>query len=214
VTRDARLSALLRAERANAALSWLLVGLLAAAAAASAPADPVWVVFALLAVAVAVLPPLAFGHARAMLPWEVLAFAATPIVGRAVATPGLTTDVATYVAVAALALLVAAELDVFTRVRLANWFAVVLVVVATMAAAGFLAVLGWVSDLAFGTAFVLPADPPLTAAQEHATVTMLVGDFVAATLAGAFAAAVFVWYFRRHADAHLRVPAELEVVVK
>ncbi|GAA0271672.1 hypothetical protein [Halobacterium noricense] len=214
MARNSRLSALVRAERANAALSWLLVAVVAASVAASVPNDPVWVVFALVTAAVAVLPPVAFGEARAMLPWEVLALAALPTVGRALATPGLTSDLATYVGIAALALVVAVELDVFTRVRLANWFSVVFVVVATMATAGFLAVLGWISDLTVGTAFVLPAEPPLTAAQEHAAVTALVQDFVAATVAGVLAAVVFVWYFRRRADASLRLPAELEVVVE
>jgi hypothetical protein len=214
VARSTRLAALVRAERANAALSWLLVAVVAASVAASAPGDPVWVVFALVTAAVAVLPPVAFGDARAMLPWEVLGLAALPTVGRALAAPGLTNDLSTYLGVAALALVVAVELDVFTRVRLANWFSVAFVVVATMATAGFLAVLGWLSDLLAGTAFVLPAEPPLTAAQERAAVTALVQDFVAATVAGVLAAAVFVWYFRRHADARLRLPAELEVVVE
>nr|WP_272931458.1 hypothetical protein [Halobacterium noricense] len=194
-------------------MSWLLVAVVVASAAESALTDPVWAAFALLAAGVAVIPPVAFGNVRAMLPWEVLALAALPVVGRALSATGLTSDVATYVGVAALALVVAVELDVFTRVRFANWFSVVFVVVATMATAGFLAVLGWLSDLALGTTFVLPT-PPLTPAEEHAAVTALVQDFAAATVAGVLAAAVFVWYFRRRADASLRLPEELEGVAE
>ncbi|MCG1003643.1 MULTISPECIES: hypothetical protein [Halobacterium] len=213
MARDSHLASLVRSERSNAALSWLLVAVVVASAAESALTDPVWAAFALLAAGVAVIPPVAFGNVRAMLPWEVLALAALPVVGRALSATGLTSDVATYVGVAALALVVAVELDVFTRVRFANWFSVVFVVVATMATAGFLAVLGWLSDLALGTTFVLPT-PPLTPAEEHAAVTALVQDFAAATVAGVLAAAVFVWYFRRRADASLRLPEELEGVAE
>jgi hypothetical protein len=122
--------------------------------------------------------------------------------------------VATYLAIAALALVVAVELDMFTRVRLANWFGVVFVVVATMAAAGFVALLGWWLDLTVGATFVLPAEPPLSAAEEAAAVERILRDFVAATAAGVVAGVVFTAYFRRYLDARIRLPEELEGVLE
>lgn len=219
-----RLGALVRGDRANAVLAWLLVAVVAVGAATRtlrgvptvgrAPQDLVWLSFAVLLVALAVLPPVRFRHPRAMLPWEVLALAALPLFGRALATPGLTTHVTTYLAVAALALLVAVELDVFTSVRLASWFGVLFVVVATMATAGFVALFGWWFDVTAGATFVLPADPPLTAAAERETVEALVRDFVAATAAGVLAGVVFAVYFRRFLDVRVRLPPELEAVLE
>jgi hypothetical protein len=221
VRRD-RLGVLVRGNRGNAAAAWVLVGVVAIGAATRVvrgvptvgrePADFVWLSFAVTLVALAVVPPLLFRHPRAMLPWEVLALAALPLFGRALAAPGLTSSVATYLAIAALALVVAVELDTFTSVRLANWFGVVFVVVATMAAAGFVALLGWGLDLTVGATFVLPAEPPLTAAEEAAAVEGLVRDFVAATAAGVVAGVVFIAYFRRYPDARIRLPEELEGV--
>ncbi|MFB6268564.1 MAG: hypothetical protein ABEH83_01375 [Halobacterium sp.] len=217
-----RLGALVRGDRGNAVLAWFVVGSVVVGTATRvlrgvptvgrAPHDLVWLAFALALLALAVLPPVAFRHPRAMLPWEVLALAALPLFGRALAAPGLQSDLATYLAVAALALVVAVELDAFTAVRLANWFAVVFVVVATMAVAGFVALFGWWFDVGVEATFVLPADPPLTPAEVREAVEALVRDFVAATVSGVLGGVVFAAYFQRYTDARVRLPPELEGV--
>jgi hypothetical protein len=113
-------------------------------------------------------------------------------VGRTTATVVLTTELATHLSVAALALVVAVELEVFTPVRMPPWFAVLFVVIATMATAGVLAVSQWLSDLYLGTTFLL--SPGRSEDAVHAAV---MGDFLAATAAGVLAGVVFEWYFRR-----------------
>jgi len=213
VDSTASLAPLVRDERANAALSWLVAAVVAAVAVGSAASDVAWAAFSVGVLVVVAVPPVAFRRPAAMLPWEVVAVVAAPCVWRAVATTPLTADLAAYLSVAALALLVAVELDVFTPVAMTNWFAGVFVVVTTMAAAGVWAVVQSASDVLLGTRFVLPAAPPLTEAQEAAAVDALMLDFAAATAVGVLAGAVFVYYVRRYADPHGRLPAEVAEVV-
>ena len=213
VSRTASLAPLVRDERANAALSWLVAAVVAAVAVASGASDIAWTTFAVAVLVVVAVPPVAFRRPTAMLPWEVVAGVAAPTVWRAVATTPLTADLAAYLAVASLALVVAVELDVFTPVAMTNWFAGVFVVVTTMATAGVWAVVQYASDVLLGTQFVLPTAPPLTHAQEAVAVDALMLDFVAATAVGVLAGGVFVYYVRRYADPHGRLPAEVAEVV-
>jgi hypothetical protein len=224
----------------NAAASWVLVAIIAGIAAGAVLAgQALYAAFAVAVVVLAAVPPARFGP-RAMLPWEVLALCALPLFARAAAVRLLTTggaaSVATYLSVAAVALVVAVELDVFTPVRMTDWFAVLFVVVATLAAAGAWAVVQWASDMLLGTTFIYPVSPApaevagagpadrlawvgavvtdeaelaVTPAVETAAETALMWDFVAATAAGALAAGVFEWYFRRLADGGGRLPADV-----
>jgi hypothetical protein len=139
-----------------------------------------------------------------MLPWEVLALAALPVVARAVVAGEriggrtMTGRLSTYLAVAAVALIVAVELDVFTPVRMTRSFAVAFVAVTTTATAGLWAVLRWGLDVTLGTAFLLDGRP------EAAIERALMLDFVAATVVGAGAGGLFVLYFRRRDARHRR----------
>jgi hypothetical protein len=186
--------------RANAAVGWVLVTFLCLTALTEfSEGDLVWAGFVFVVAALAVVPAAALRDPRAMLPSEVLALAALPIVSRAFiagdavrSTPlPLSARVTTYLAVAAVALIVAVELDVFTEVRMNHSFAVFFVGIATTAAAGIWAVAQWLADLYLGTAFLLDGRP------EHEIETALMWDFVAATSAGVLAGIIFVFYFRR-----------------
>jgi hypothetical protein len=214
MSENERLAGLIRDAGTNAALGWLLVAFVALVAVESAPEDLVWVGFSVAVIGVVLVPPVAYRNPRAMLPWEVLLLVALPVFGRAFATFPVSSDVATYLAVAGFALVVAVELDVFTPVGMTNWFAVLFVVIATMAAAGVWAVVQYASDLFLGTRFILPAEPPLTEAQDEAAMQAMMWDFVAATAAGLLAGVVFVLYFRGRADASIRLPDEVEEVVE
>lgn len=197
-------------ERGNALLSWLLVGFLAAVAVAELfTGEPLWALFVLVVVALAIVPAMAFRNPFAMLPWEVLAIASLPAVGRALVTGEtlgqvtLTGRLVTYVAVAAVALIVAVEVDVFTPVKMNYSFAVLFVVITTMAAAGLWAVSQWLSDRYLGTTFLLSRG---TEAEVEAA---LMWDFVAATVAGLLAGVLFEFYFRRRARLDERLPTRL-----
>ena len=198
--------------RYNAGLGWLVLGFTAAVAAGElVGGEVVWGVFVLLVVALALVPPVAFREATAMLPWEVLLLAALPAVGRALFAGGsvagvtFTGRVTTYLAVATVALIVAVEVDVFTPVRMSHGFAVFFVTVATMAAAGVWAVLRFASDSLLGTTFLLNGRP------EEVVERALMLDFVAATVAGLAAGLLFEFYFRRRSRAEDRVPVEVPV---
>jgi hypothetical protein len=130
--------------------------------------DPLW---ALFAGAVALLPSVAHRSAAVMPPWEVILIAALPVLGRLFATTLVTGQIATYLAVAALALLVSVDLVAFTPVRMSEGFALLFVVLATMAAAGVWAVVRYLADLTLGTGFI---------GSEHA----LMVEFVASTVVG------------------------------
>ena len=188
---------LVEGERRNALLAWvILLSLLAAAAVELLTGELVWAGFVLVVVVLGALPALINRDRRSMLPWELLALAALPVAGRvfvAGRTIGeltLTGRVTTYVAVAAVALVIAVLLDRFTPVRMNDQFAVVFVVVTTTAAAGIWAVAQWLSDIYLGSGFL---DRP------HAE-EALMWDFVAATLAGMLSGVLFTYYFRRRAD--------------
>ncbi|PSQ06530.1 hypothetical protein BRC97_06115 [Halobacteriales archaeon QS_6_71_20] len=196
--------------RGNALLGWLVVAFLTAAALGELRAgERVWGGFILGVVVLALVPPARFRDATAMLPWEVLAMASLPAVGRAVVAGEtvvgvtFTGRVATYLGVAAAALIVAVELDVFTPVRMGRSFAVLFVTVTTMAAAGVWAVVRYAADTTLGTASLLDGRP------EHVVETTLMWDFVAATVAGALAGVLFEYYVRRRADGAARVDVEV-----
>jgi hypothetical protein len=201
------LSSVVESRRLNAALAATILLFLAVASVAQVVSgDLEWAGFTLAVLAVALVPPIARRRATAMLPWEVVLLAALPIVLRALVAgetvAGMTFSgrIVTYVAVAAVALLIAVELDVFTSVKMSHRFAVVFVVVTTMAAAGIWAVVRWLSDVLLGTRFLYDGRP------EHVIEEALMWDFVAATIAGVFAGVLFEYYFRRRARLARRIP--------
>lgn len=188
---------LVEGERANALIAWAVLGfLLVTGAVELLTGQLVWAGFVLVVVALGALPAVRNRNWQTMLPWELLALAALPVGGRvfvAGQTVGqitLTGRVTTYVAVAAVALIVAVLLNRFTATRMNDQFAVVFVVITTMAAAGIWAVAQWLSDIYLGTGFL---DRP------HAE-EALMWDFTAATIAGLFSALLFTYYFRRRAN--------------
>ncbi|WP_458205449.1 hypothetical protein [Haladaptatus sp. NG-SE-30] len=195
--RIGRLDSLVENERVNAGLAWLLVGFLLAVVAASLlNADLLWAMFAGFVALLAVIPPVAYRNAEAMLPWEVLVIGALPILGRTLATLALTSRLATYLSVAALALIVAVELHVFTPVRMTHWFAVLFVVITTIATAGVWAVIEWLSDIYLGTQFIQSEQ-------------VLMWDFVYATMGGLLAGIIFEVYFRRVVPTESRLPTDI-----
>lgn len=195
------------AERRNAIAAWAVLGFLAVAAVAELlTGELLWAGFIAAVLVLALVPAATFRDRRAMLPWELLALAGLPAVGRTLVagqTVGgltLTGRVTTYLAVAAVALVIAVELDLFTSVRMNDRFAVLFVVITTTAAAGIWAIAQWLSDIYLGTAFLLGRGNP------HAVEEALMWDFVAATIAGVLSGVLFEFYFRRRSAADERLP--------
>jgi hypothetical protein len=193
---------LLRDERLNAVLAWLVTGVVVLTAIGSVLAgDLPWAAFAAAVGALILVPPIAFRSPWTMLPWEVLLLACLPVLGRTLATVRTGNQVATYLSVAALALIIAVELQAFTSVRMTPTFAVVFVVVTTMAVAGVWAVARWSVDVLVGTELLL-----VPGQSEAAIERAVMLEFVASTVAGLLAGIVFEFYVRRRARLDTRRP--------
>ncbi|MFT4930792.1 MAG: hypothetical protein ACI91T_000665 [Natronomonas sp.] len=187
--------------RYNAALGWLFaVALLGVAGREVIAGETLWATFVGGVAILVVLPMIAYRNPLVMPPWEVIGLAALPVIGRAIASFQLTSDLATYLSVAAIALLVAVELHAFTSVRMTIGFAVLFVVVTTMATAGVWAVVRWLSDLWLGTGFI-------------GDETELMWEFVNSTAAGVVGGGVFEFYFRRRAKPDRRLPTDVRDAV-
>jgi len=173
------LAELVHGEETNAAIGWTLLAVVALRAVESAfTASMLWRGLALLVVVVASVPALATRDWTAMLPWPVLSVAAIAMIARGV---GLGPEAAGYLIVAALALVVVVELEVFTSVELSRRFAVAFAVMTTMALQALWTVAQFYSDRWFGTAFL------------HSQ-TELQQDIVIVTLVGFVLGGLFEWY--------------------
>ncbi len=180
---DDLLAQLFRSGRINALISWALVGILLAVFIKSIlDFDRQWIVFVTATGGIVLLPPIAYRDWRVMLPWEVLVIALFPILVRGL-FGGEVGTFATYFAVAGLALLLTVELHMFTTVQLTHWFAVVFVVMATMAVVAVWTILRWNMDTFLGTNFLT-------------TNEALMVEWMYVTLAGLSAGVLFDSYFR------------------
>lgn len=189
------LSTLVDGSRVDAALAWTLVAMLLLAAVWSLlEGSALWAGFALVAAGVAIVPAVVVRDPAASVPPELLVLVVVPVVGRSY---GPFTQVATYLAVAALALLVVVEIDAFSSAEMTPRFAVVFVVMTTMAVAAVWAIAQWLSDAYLATAFL-------------GDKTDLMWDLVVATAAGGGAGLLFVGYFRRRAVGARRTEAPPE----
>lgn len=191
---DSDLGGLFEDHRVNALLGWVLVGVvLVDAATEFALGELTSGVFALAVAGIAVLPAIAHRNPQLMVPWEIVALAALPVLGRLFAGFPVTEALATYLAVAALALIVAVELHVFTTVRMTIGFAIVSVVMFTTAAAGAWAVLQYGAHVLLDTGF-------------DYTNEELMLEFIYSILAGCLAAVVYEFYVRRRANVDRQPP--------
>jgi hypothetical protein len=197
---------LLRDARLNALLSWgVTLVVLLTATGSLLSGDLLWAVFAAAVAALIVIPPVAFRSPRTMLPWEVLTLAALPVLGRSLANFQTSSQIATYLSVAALALIVAVELHTFTSVRMSPTFAVAFVAITTMAVAGVWAAGRWSADIWLGTEFLHALGDTETAIERA-----IMLEFVASTIAGVVAGIIFEFYVRRQARIEPRIPDHVE----
>jgi hypothetical protein len=196
---------LLADRRTNALIGWFLLAFLALVVGESVlDSDLAWAVFVSVVLGISLIPPVAFRNPEVMLPWEVIAMAALPTFGRAIATFNLTSDLNMYLSVAALALIIVVELDLFTQVTLTLGFAIVFVVLTTLAAAGVWAVFRWQMDIWLGTEFLL-----VPGVDDRVIHDDLMIEFIYSAVAGVLAALTFELYIRRRATPKQRVPEEV-----
>ncbi len=183
----------------NAMLAWPFVGFFGLVFLESAlDGDLLWMIFTAAAGVLILLPPLYRGSIRVMLPWELLALASVPVLVRALEISALANTFATYLSIAAFALILTVELHVLNRVRVTHWFAVSFVVLATLAVAGAWTIVQWNLDRTLGTTFLT-------------TNEALMIEYIWVTLAGLAAGVLFDLYFRPRSR---RLRARLGSVVR
>ena len=181
---DDRLARLFRDGRTNAVIAWSMIAVLVGVFVESLlDFDLLSMVLIAAIGAVVVAPAVAARNPQVMLPWEVLGLALLPVLVGAL-LGGEVGVFATYLAIAALALIITVELHMFTSLRLTHWFAVVLVVMTTMATAAVWAILRWNMDRMLGTSYLT-------------TNEALMIEWIYVTLAGFAAGVLFDAYFRR-----------------
>jgi hypothetical protein len=178
------LEMLFRDTRTNAVLAWALVVILVTVFVESAlDVDYGWILFVGVVGAIVLIPPAAYRDWRVMLPWELLVVALLPILVRAL-FGGTVGTFATYLSLAAVALLVIVQLHTFTSLSVTSWFAVALVVLTTLSAEAAWTVFRWNADNLLGTSFLTDNE------------TLMI-EWVYVTLAGIVAGVLFDGYFRR-----------------
>ena len=198
------LASLLRTSRLNAAIGWLLTAVIVLTAVTNVfLGNLLWAGFAMVVGGLSVLPAVARRDPLVMIPWEVFVLAALPLLGYTFGINVAFREVTTYLSVAALALIVAVELQLFTNVEMNYQFALLFVVVSTLALAGLWAVSRWLSDLYLGTTLLL--DPAL---EEDVIEEHLMWEFVASAVAGLLAGGVFELYVRRYTGVAQRIGSE------
>jgi hypothetical protein len=181
---DDTLEKLFRDGRTNAIIAWALVTILTAVFVESIlGADYPWILFVSVVCFVVLVPPVAFREWRVMLPWELLVLALLPILARGL-VGGTVGTFASYLSLAALALLVIVELHMFTELTLTHWFAIGLVVLTTLAAVAAWTVFRWNADRFLGTTYLTSNDALMT-------------EWLYVTIAGLVAGVLFDGYFRR-----------------
>ncbi|WP_226040403.1 hypothetical protein [Natrinema sp. DC36] len=190
---DARFNEGFDEPKRNAALAWLVIAVLAVLAVNHGLADSYrWLAFTAFAIAIVLLPVAAFRDPLAMPPWELLVLLLLPVADATVLGESFLTSIATYLAVAAVALVACVEIDRFTAVRMNRAFAVALVVLTTLAVAGTWNVSQWLVDVTFGTNYMLDGR-----SQDAANRALMI-DFAYAAIAGLLAGIVFSRYFQSY----------------
>lgn len=169
----------------NMVLAWIVTGVIFTVFVESVLGlDFLWMVFTGFLFGIVVLPPVAFRSKYAVLPWELLLVAAVPVFVRALNLSVFSSRIATFVSLAALALVIAVELHVFTSVEFSHTFAIGFVIVSTLAVEGVWSLIRFYLDSLAGTAFLT-------------TNEVLMFEWAQATVAGLLAGLLFDFYFKR-----------------
>lgn len=176
----------------NAILCWSAIGLLTGLALWQGfDGSYRWFSLTGLALVLLIIPAIGLRDPYAMPPWELLVLVAIPVVDAALFDETVISPIAVYFAVAAVALIVVVDIHTYTAIRMDRLFTVVLVVLATLAVGATWNILQWVSDMTFGTAYLVG-----DRSQDAANHAMML-DFLAATMAGFLAGVLFTGYLRR-----------------
>ncbi|MEF8880473.1 MAG: hypothetical protein V5A72_01425 [Candidatus Nanohaloarchaea archaeon] len=177
-----------RDSRINSYISWFLTLILASALLESiADFDILWSIFSAVILCINLLPALSYRNLKVMLPWEIVLLGSIPVIVRSLGISAFSSQVATFTSMAALALMIAIELQMFTKIRFNHSFAVLFTVIATLAIAGLWAITRYMLGAYTGNSYLTTNDA-------------LMAEFMNATIAGFIAGILFDSYFKRRGE--------------
>ncbi|WP_094227630.1 hypothetical protein [Methanolobus psychrotolerans] len=187
-----RLSKLLRNTPLNAFFGWTMVFLLSLLGIVNMMDGRfMWFALIVLVICIIIAPAIILHKLSVMPSWYFIILTIIPIIGNTTAYHFFLTGIPVYFSVATIALLLAAEISWFTSVRMHYKFALLLVVITTLAMSGLWHLLQWVLDVNLGTAFLLDGRSP------EEINTHVMHRFIYATITGIAAGLLFGWYFRK-----------------
>ncbi len=186
-----KLSKLLLNTSRNAILSWMILSALVFLTFMDfMDGRYTWGILSSFAICIILLPALFFKNLSIMPPWYLLMLVALPIVGNAIDYQFFSSSILHYISVATIALLLAAEINWFTSVKMNHKFAILFVFITTLAISGLWYLMQWLLDTNIGTSFILDGR------SKEAVNTAVMYEFMYATVAGIVAGLIFGWYFR------------------
>ncbi|ATU09262.1 hypothetical protein BKM01_05260 [Methanohalophilus portucalensis] len=177
--------------RLNTVLSWAIVLVLIFLATVNFfEGRFTWTILIIFIVIIVILPGVFFCKPSVMPSWLLLLLVLIPIVGNTTAYYFFLTRIPVYISVATLSLLIVAELNWFTSVRMNPKFAIYLVIITTLAVTGMWHFMRWVLDVMIGTTFLLDGR------SVDAINAAVMYEFIYALIAGIVAGVLFGWYFK------------------
>jgi hypothetical protein len=165
-----------------------------------------WTILIAFVIGIIIIPAIRMRKLSVMPSWYFIFLAILPIVGSSTAWYFFSTSIPFYISVATISLLVAAEINWFTSVKMTYKFAILLVIVTTLAISGLWHLVEWLLDIYFGTSYLLGGISP------DAINDAVMYQFIYATIAGVAAGALFGWHFRSSNNTDLvEVPTHFSV---
>jgi len=186
-----RLGKLLKNTTLNAFIGWAMVLFLALLGIGNFIYGRfMWTILIAFVIGIIITPAIRMHKLSVMPSWYFIFLAILPIIGSSTAWYFFSTSIPFYVSVATIALLLAAEINWFTSVRMTHRFTILLVIVTTLAISGLWHLVEWLLDMHFGTSYLMNGLSP------DAINDAVMHQFIYATITGIAAGALFGWYFR------------------
>jgi hypothetical protein len=165
-----------------------------------------WTILIAFVIGIIITPAIRMRKLSVMPSWYFIFLVILPIVGSSTAWYFFSTSIPFYVSIATIALLMAAEINWFTSVKMTYRFAILLVIATTLAISGLWHLIEWLLDIYFGTSYLPGGLSP------DAINDTVMHQFIYATIAGVAAGTLFGWYFRSAKNGELvEVPTHISV---
>lgn len=171
--------------KVNAYLFWILTAVVGLVFLESLyNFDRMWMLMSATLLIILSMPALIHKDLHATIPWELTLIAVIHVIVRTLELSIFANQISTYISIAAIALIIAVQLNLYTSVKFNHSFAIVFTVVATLAIGGVWSIVRYNMDLHLETSFLTDNDA-------------LMHEYLNILVAGVFAGVLFDQYFRR-----------------